>query len=429
MKTIIKINIFRRYDTSKIKSQLDKMAKKGYVLKRIHTIFWIYKKSNNVNITYDIVHSYRNFTDNPVASNLPSNRQEFADLCLENGWDFIASFYSMEIYINTDEHPIPIETDNKLKFKAVNAIMRNHFKVEAVILAVITIRLLYVTTFDILILNQMNRFTDPAIMLAIAIFVPWIINIVIAFFKYSDWYKRNKDKEDDYTLVDFSLTGKSRILYIFYVGFFILTAYNVSLSTGGLDLLLHLAYLVSTTFLICLVVSIISYKFKLDHLISIILIALTIFTLVFTGNFHMLNTYKFISNITYDVIEKTSVPFTVDKILDGDELTYENYTYYKSIFGENSTISGDIGHSKVRVRVFQPTSSVFFNMCRDELLYDTINLFKQVNEPFWNANEVYKSEEKRYIVFYDDVILTVSVYNMTITKIAQKISEQILSIK
>lgn len=124
MNVLYRPETFSFYAYTDIERHLEKMAKKGWMLEKIMTFAWKYRR-----ITPRELHFSVNYF--PTASQFdpqPSDAQKtFQDFCEEAGWKLVATNAQMQIFCNEAENPVPIETDAKIQLDIIQKSMKKNY--------------------------------------------------------------------------------------------------------------------------------------------------------------------------------------------------------------------------------------------------------------------------------------------------------------
>lgn len=124
--------IFSFYDRSGLERRLARMAEKGWLLEKIGTSLWTYRRIPPRKLTFCVYWF-------PTASAFdpePSEEQRtFYDFCQHTGWVLAASYGQMQVFYNEAEDPTPIETDPMTAVDAIHrAVKRTTLPIQLVLL-------------------------------------------------------------------------------------------------------------------------------------------------------------------------------------------------------------------------------------------------------------------------------------------------------
>lgn len=105
------------YDHTGIERHLEEMAAQGWLLERIGSFTWCYRRTEPKKLAFSV--SY--FSGASQFDPGPSPEQEaFYDLCAHTGWTLAAASAQMQIFYNEQENPVPIDTDPELEVEAIH---------------------------------------------------------------------------------------------------------------------------------------------------------------------------------------------------------------------------------------------------------------------------------------------------------------------
>jgi hypothetical protein len=125
MKTTVKRIISFRFNQYKdIELKLEKMAQKGLFLEEIRLAFWTFKKGEPRKVKYTVTYFSEASMFNPTETD---NQQTYFDYAKESGWNFVAQFNQMQVFVSENENPIPFETDDSEKLANIKKCMTKNF--------------------------------------------------------------------------------------------------------------------------------------------------------------------------------------------------------------------------------------------------------------------------------------------------------------
>ena len=132
---------FSFYDHTGIARHLEQMAQKGWMLQRIRTNgAWIYRRIEPQKLHFAVTYFPRasDFHAQPT-----EDQQEFLDICAAAGWNFVAQTFQMQIFCNTAENPVPLETDPMVQVENVHEAMWANYMPGNIIVGVLGFVLLF----------------------------------------------------------------------------------------------------------------------------------------------------------------------------------------------------------------------------------------------------------------------------------------------
>ena len=112
-----RIELFSLYDHTNIEKHLEKMAAKGWMIKKIGNTFWHYKKIKPQKLSYSIVYFPKKVDEGIIVS---EDRQNFIDMCTSVGWNYVINKDQMHIFCSKDENTTPIETDAQIQIECIH---------------------------------------------------------------------------------------------------------------------------------------------------------------------------------------------------------------------------------------------------------------------------------------------------------------------
>lgn len=112
-----RIENYSFYDRSGIAAHLEAMAAKGWQLEHMTNLIWTYRRSAPQRLRYAVTYypggSAYDPEPNPALA-------EFYELCEHEGWERVAGFAEMNIFVNRRENPTPLETDPAVELETIH---------------------------------------------------------------------------------------------------------------------------------------------------------------------------------------------------------------------------------------------------------------------------------------------------------------------
>lgn len=176
------------YDRAGISRHLEKMAARGWLLERIGSGGWHYRRIEPRALHFSIVYFPQASRFDPYPS---ENLETFRDYCAAAGWILAADTAQMQIFYNEQEHPVPIETDSAVELKNLHRSLSRTFLpaygvflLEAMYLAGTSLRQLNSDAVDLLSSNLrlINLFT----------WLPLLLLSSAELLHYALWLRRAK---------------------------------------------------------------------------------------------------------------------------------------------------------------------------------------------------------------------------------------------
>ena len=117
-------NLYQLFDYQGVERHLEAMAANGWRLDRIGTYFWQYRRAEPARLTYAVTY----VSDGSLFNPRPTENQERLDaLCAAAGWEKVADWAQMQIFVSEQPDPVPLETDDAVRIAAVHRSMEKNF--------------------------------------------------------------------------------------------------------------------------------------------------------------------------------------------------------------------------------------------------------------------------------------------------------------
>ncbi len=111
-----RIETYSFYDRSGIASHLEAMAAKGWRLASMTNTTWIYHSAQPRRLHYAVTYYPRGSAFDPLPN---EELAEFYELCEHEGWEYVAGFTEIQVFVNRRESPVPLETDPVVELYAI----------------------------------------------------------------------------------------------------------------------------------------------------------------------------------------------------------------------------------------------------------------------------------------------------------------------
>ena len=420
-----RIERFQPYDHDGIKAHLTKMANKGWKLKKINNLFWIYESITPQPLVYDIVLldkkslMDKEFTDGQI---------EFIDYCNHAGWDYVTQQNQMQIFVAIKENITPIETDQKLKLALIHKTMMKTQSIATIFVLVISFLFILMQTAK----NTLEFFLDGISIVLVPYFI--ILSFMVLFYlvEYICWYAKSKKQIEEG--LPLPKTNTHPFYHTYIETFFwllilmgiVFTYGSLSVSVGVNPLLLFgppIMIVIGIPVVVkrMLKKSTQSTKKKwgiviVTSVVTTVIAASTLCFLMFQGfengsikkEYVDIYTQKYANGDTYDKkIYNDPVPLTIqDMGVDGDyRYSYESdedstifltQTRYSQETYESGTPNLDLAYTIIDVH-FTP----LFDPVLDDLLtqYDRYNdeysrtYYESISHIPWGADQVYQCHQ------------------------------------
>lgn len=116
-----RMETFLLYDKAGMVRQLEKMAADGWMLDKITTFFWQYKRIEPAQLHFEVTYlpKVSGFDSAPTLA-----QREYWDYCHYAGWELAASSAQMQIFYSTEDDPMPIETEPLVQLDNIRKTMK-----------------------------------------------------------------------------------------------------------------------------------------------------------------------------------------------------------------------------------------------------------------------------------------------------------------
>lgn len=113
-------------DGEAVSRQLEKMARKGWLLEEADNLFYTYRRSEPSAVRYTVTF----FPDaSCFDSGLLEGQETYAEYCRAAGWELAAFYGPVQYFRTADPYAPPIETDETVKLTSIRRTMRKSFVV------------------------------------------------------------------------------------------------------------------------------------------------------------------------------------------------------------------------------------------------------------------------------------------------------------
>lgn len=176
------------YDYAGIEAHLEKMALKGWQIYKITPFYWEYHKIEPQKLTYTVTYFSEASEFNPFPT---ENQQTFQEYCKDAGWKLVAEWAQMQIFCTEQENPIPMETEETVKLKAIHKAMKKNFLPSSVLMLLLSIfqiifQIKMITDDPVYFLSNATSLSTVVIWNILAVYM--LINLI----GYTVWYRRSK---------------------------------------------------------------------------------------------------------------------------------------------------------------------------------------------------------------------------------------------
>ena len=183
-----RVETFSLCDRRGIERHLEKMAEKGWMIEKISTMFWTYRRIEPQKVHFCVTF-YPDASD--FAPGPSEEQQEFQEFCAHTGWNLTVSRGQMRIFCNERENPVPIETEPEVE---IDAIHEGMVKMTLIPYGILLVLSLMMGGFILLmpLSNPIDALADPSILFIIFDYTALFLLCIVEIFGYLHWRYRAK---------------------------------------------------------------------------------------------------------------------------------------------------------------------------------------------------------------------------------------------
>ena len=111
------LNTYSMFDDHLLTDRLERMALKGWQLEKIGRYQLSFRKAEPQALHYAIGFFPGAEAEDPTMS---EDQLSYIDLCSASGWELAAAYGPMQVFQSAAANPVPLETDDVLKLKAID---------------------------------------------------------------------------------------------------------------------------------------------------------------------------------------------------------------------------------------------------------------------------------------------------------------------
>lgn len=431
-----RMEFFSFYNHTGIEEHLSKMAQKGWMIESITNVSWTYRKIEPKKICFTASYYPRASDFDPEPT---EEQKEFNDYCARTGWQYVCSWFQMQIFCNEAENPLPLDTDPIMEVDNIHRASKKNF--------LIGYWLLFALGFVTSAYSLAGIYFVPIDRLAytnkIVILLAWFSLFALALVEllaYYVWFGKAKKAARNGTFVNTPSTSKFQKGIIVFL-LVVLVAWFRNLFAAGDSLMLIVA--IVNFFIVFGTIFFVNFikqglkKVKASRgmnrflTFSACFILPVIFTtaLVFGGI-----TAAGKGWFTNKIAEQEKIPLSVSDFFDVDELKYvqqdrNNQTFIMGhrvvhMYGdwniEGSHMLPDLQYTITTIKIPFFYERAKAQMYRDLDETDETDIpvghrlvYKEVDASAWGANEVHQifNEEgyslNWFLLCYDNAIIEI----------------------
>lgn len=419
-----KLEWFAAYDRSGIEHYLEDMAAKGWLLDKLNGLSWRYHRIEPSKVHFAVTY-FAETSPFELAPVPTTEQRRYWDYCKKAGWLLAAESAPMQVFYNTEENPVPIETDARVQVANIHSAMKK------------TVVFVFSFLLVIILLNLCMRLWDlyenPAEMLSKnSSLADLLLNgymmalCVCQLFGYFLWHHRAKRA----ALLDGSFYEKEGKPWIQKAGIFILILimlfFSYAMVTSGMVFLGLTAFampVMLTT--LCFLLKKIIIKMRNGRLVSNIGVVLCM--VVFAAGFIFFITIGIDKGWIATEKKEGQPPFLVNDVLATDASKYTSYCDQdKSFMLERIDVENNLKDNgeevpQLRYTLTKVKKQVVYNLCLNGIFRENARIHEDIPQnirpnfvlekdaSLWGAEKVYQeyNEERpmgHYVICWKDRI-------------------------
>lgn len=231
------------YNHTGLEKHFARMAKKGWLIEKISSYYWTYRKIQPQDIHFCVTYYPRASEFDPEPSEA---QQTFHDFCAHTGWCLACTWHQMQVFYNEQAHPIPLETDPVLEVETLHKACKKNFLPSYFLLLALGLLMggyfvarIFADPVGLL-SSSSNLFTGFAY---VCLFVISVVELTV----YYCWYAKAKKAAQDGLWVDTPSTDRlQKSMMVLLAAAVILWLVNLAFADNPIYLLSTLIMLVFT---------------------------------------------------------------------------------------------------------------------------------------------------------------------------------------
>lgn len=112
-----RVEAFSFFDHTHIERHLIRMAQHGWMLEKMGTCVWTYRRVEPQDLTFTVCYYPKASQFDPEMS---EEQKEFVDFCERTGWKLAGANAQLQAFYNDRENPTPIDTDPLLEVETIH---------------------------------------------------------------------------------------------------------------------------------------------------------------------------------------------------------------------------------------------------------------------------------------------------------------------
>ncbi len=181
----IGLNFFSLYDYTAIEKHLERQARKGWELERAG-VFFHYRKSEPQNLTYSVHYNPNNGYFAPVSQ----EEEILDDYSRAAGWEHVGNLRSLNIYLNRNKNPLPLDTDPAIRLDSIETSVTLPLLSGGGVMLIFL--LFWISGFSYLRNNPLEIFGSPGALAGALLCVGVPLFLCLDMIIYACWHRKAK---------------------------------------------------------------------------------------------------------------------------------------------------------------------------------------------------------------------------------------------
>lgn len=326
-----RLEMYSLYDHTGLSAHLEKMAARGWLLEKIGTWGWTYRRCEPMQVRFAVTYFPKASPYDPGPSD---GELDFQAYCKEAGWILAASSAQLQIFYHPDPDCTPLETDALTQVENIHEAGKKTFLWTNYLFLALSI-------FEILILgvtrissNPIELFTQTTIPFSLLLWLLLGILSVVELVTYYRWRKkalRLAEEEDRFLPTKSSPWLQKWLLIIVGVGYLLwITTLQNGKASYALVMLCAMAILIAAVNGVRLLMKKLGLSRTVNMTVTIIVDVVLAFTLIFGltywamssgfGQKEPVDTYEYLGRER--PVYADPLPLYVDELLEIDHSDY-----------------------------------------------------------------------------------------------------------
>ena len=184
---VYRIESFQPFEFEAMERRLSRMARRGFQLDSIGSLFWKYRREAPRPTAYAVTYLPQ---CSPFDPQDDPETEALRELCAEAGWEKACDWGQLQIYRTDRERPVPFETDESVRLAAIRRSMRRSFLLpNAVLLLLVLFELGWL--FFSGSAEPLALLSNAAAMLVFALLPVVLLLLLLHFAAYAVWLRRS----------------------------------------------------------------------------------------------------------------------------------------------------------------------------------------------------------------------------------------------